>query len=90
MQSTFAVPSSSFYWGQIEADMLQALQRKSHVFVTGTNDENKRQIRADSERYRDAGIENVSLIFENQRLDAMPDPDHMDEAFRFLDARLRR
>jgi predicted peptidase len=80
----------SFYSKEMEPDQLQALQRKFHVFITGTNDEEKGQIRSDYEKYQKDGIANVKLIFEMQRLGAMPKPDHMDEAFRFFDSRLRR
>jgi len=75
---------------ELSPDHLQAVQRKYHVFITGTNDKNKRRIRSDYEKFQEDGIANVKLIFEMQRLEAMPKPDHMDEAFRFFDARLRR
>jgi predicted peptidase len=80
----------SFYSKELDSDHMQALQRKYHVFITGTNDEKKGQIRSDYEKYQKNGITNVKLIFEMQRLGAMPKPEHMDEAFHFLDSRLRR
>ena len=76
----------SWYSDQLGADHLQALQRKRHVFVTGTNDESKRQVRSHYEKYQQDGIANVKLIFEMQRLGEMPSAAQMDEAFRFLDA----
>lgn len=79
----------SFYSSELDPDQLQALQRKYHVFITGTNDEKKGQIRSDYEKYQKDGIANVKLIFEMQRLGAMPSPENMDEAFRFFDSRLR-
>jgi len=75
----------SVMWQALEPDMLEMLQRKGHVFVTGTNDPNKAQIRTDYEAYKEAGINNVKLIFDTQHIDDLPDADHMDEAFRFLD-----
>ena len=76
---------TSVMWKSLEADLLEALQRKRHVFITGTNDDAKAQIRSDYESYQDAGIHEVKLIFDTQRIGKMPDPDHMDEAIRFLD-----
>ena len=73
-----------------DPDHLQAMQRKHHVFITGTNDKNRGRIRADYESYQEDGITNVKLIFDTKRLEAMPKPEHMDEAFQFFDSRLRR
>jgi predicted peptidase len=80
----------SFDSDALNPDQMQAMQRKFHVFVTGTNDENKNRIRADYEKYQQAGISNARLIYDLQRIGAMPGADHMDEAFRFFDARLRQ
>ena len=80
----------SFYSDQIGPDEIAAMQRKSHVFITGTNDERKHQIRSDYESYQKAGIEKLLLIFDNQRLGPMPSADNMDEAFGFFNAQLRR
>ena len=80
----------AWYSDQLDPDYLQALQRKHHVFVTGTNDKNKRQVRSVYERYQGDGIANVKLIFEMQRLGAMPGADHMDDAFRFFDLQAQR
>ena len=80
----------SYYVKEWDPDQLQALQRKYHVFITGTNDKKKRQIRSDYEKYQEDGIANAKLIFEMQRLGEMPKSEHMDEAFRFFDSRLRR
>ena len=76
---------TSAMWKSIAADRLEMLQRKRHVFITGTNDSAKTQIRSDYESYKEAGIPGVKLIFDTQRIDKMPAPDHMDEAIRFLD-----
>lgn len=79
----------SFYVKGMDPDHLQALQRKYHVFITGTNDENKNRIRSDYENYQKDGIDNVKLIFDMQRLEDVPEPEHVDEAFQFFDSRLR-
>jgi len=76
---------TSVMWKSIKADRLEQLQRKRHVFITGTNDDAKTRIRSDYESYQKAGIEGVKLIFDTQRIGKIPDPDHMDEAIRFLD-----
>lgn len=80
----------SFDAGLLDAEFQQAMQRKYHVFITGTNDRNKAQVRYDYDKYQESGIENARLIFDMQRLDDMPKPEHMDEAFQYLDARLAR
>lgn len=80
----------SYHVPDLDPDKLEALQRKHHVFITGTNDKNKRQIRSDYEKYQEDGITGVKLIFDTKRLEDMPQPNHLDEAFRFLDSRLRR
>jgi len=80
----------SFYTKDMSPDHLQAMQRKYHVFITGTNDEKKRQIQSDYQSYQKDGIANVKLIFDTKRLEAMPQAEHMDEAFAFFDSRLRR
>lgn len=80
----------SLYVPGLEADQLQALQRKYHVFISGTNDENKNKVRSDYGKYQNDGITNVKLIFDTKRIDEMPQPEHMDEAVRFLDSRLSR
>jgi len=76
---------TSVMWKSIKEDRLEQLQRKRHVFITGTNDDAKARIRSDYESYQKAGIHEVKLIFDTQRIGKMPDPDHMDEAIRFLD-----
>ena len=75
----------SVMWQTLEPDMLEMLQRKRHVFITGTNDAAKSQVRSDFESYKEAGITNVKLIFDTQRIGDLPDADHMTEAIRFLD-----
>lgn len=80
----------SLFSPRFTPDHIQSLQRKYHVFMTGTDDERKGQIQADYEAYRNQGISNVKLIFDTQRLGATPQLEYMDEAFGFLDARLRR
>ena len=76
----------SVMWQALEPDMLEMLQRKRHVFITGTNDPNKGQIRRDYEAFKKAGVNNVKLIFDTQRIGDLPDADHMNEALRFLDS----
>jgi len=79
--------SGSQYWGQLDPEKLVNLQRKRHVFITGTNDKAKTAIRHDYESYKKDGIENTKLIFETGRLPSMPDPEHMTEALQYLDSR---
>ena len=74
----------SFFSPEIAPDLVEALQRKAHVFITGTNDDGKRQIQSDYESYQERGISKVKLIFDNQRLGEVGSPEQMDEAFRFL------
>ena len=74
----------SFLSSQFTADHIQSLQRKAHVFITGTNDEAKQKVRSDYESYQRLGITNATLIFDNQRLGAVGSAEQMDEAFRFL------
>jgi hypothetical protein len=77
----------SQHWGAIDAEKLENLRRKRHVFITGTNDKAKTLVRRDYELYKKDGIENAKLIFETGRLPSMPEPEHMDEALRYLDSR---
>ena len=74
----------SFFSPELAPDLIEALQRKAHVFITGTNDDGKHRIQSDYERYQQQGISNVKLIFDNQRLGDVGSPEQMDEAFRFL------
>ena len=76
----------SAMWNSLAEDQLEQLRRKRHVFITGTNDAAKDQVRRHAEAYQEAGIENVELIFDTQRIDAVPEPRHLDEAIRYLDA----
>ncbi len=75
----------SVMWKTLPADRLEMLQRKRHVFITGTNDKLKARIRSDHGAYKKAGIENAKLIFDTQRIDRLPGPDHMREAIQYLD-----
>lgn len=75
----------SVMWTALEPDKLEMLQRKRHVFITGTNDKLAARIRSDRASYEEAGIENTKLIFDTKRIDRLPDPDHMVEAIRYLD-----
>ncbi|MEO1246254.1 MAG: hypothetical protein AAFX56_11290 [Pseudomonadota bacterium] len=77
----------SFFSPELTADLVESLQRKGHVFITGTNDKAKRQVQSDYETYQQQGISDVKLIFDTQRLGDVGSPEQMDEAFRFLDAR---
>jgi predicted peptidase len=74
----------SFYSPQLTPDHIQSLQRKAHVFITGTNDQAKQQIQSDYETYQRQGIASATLIFDTQRLGDVGSPEQMDEAFRFL------
>lgn len=74
----------SFYSPQLTPDHIQSLQRKAHVFITGTNDEAKQQIQSDYNQYQNRGIMNATLIFDTQRLGDVGSAEQMDEAFRFL------
>lgn len=78
----------SVMWQDLDPDRLEMLRRKRHVFITGTNDPNKAQIRSDYESYKDAGIEDVKLIFDTRHIGDLPDADHLTEAIRFLDGQL--
>jgi hypothetical protein len=80
--------SGSLYSRDFTAEQLEILGRKHHVFITGTNDRAKTQVRRDYKSYKKAGIQNVKLIFEMGRLGKMPKPEHIDEALRYLDSRL--
>lgn len=80
----------SFYSDNLTDDNIQGLQRKYHVFITGTNDPAKGKVRSDYKACQENGIADVKLIFDTKRIDAMPRPDQMDEALRFLDSRLHR
>ena len=72
-------------WQDLEEERLALLQRKRHVFITGTNDEAKGEVRRIYEKYRSLGIENTKLIFAMRRLGAMPEPEQIEEALSFLD-----
>lgn len=74
----------SFYSSQLTPDHIQSLQRKAHVFVTGTNDPAKQQVQSDYAAYQRQGITNATLIFDTQRLGDVGSAEQMDEAFRFL------
>ena len=71
----------------LDPDFRQAMRRKHHVFITGTNDKNKAKVRSDYEKYQSMGIDNVKLIFDTQRLEAVPKSEQIGEAFRYLDTR---
>ena len=75
----------SVMWKTLPPDRLEMLQRKRHVFITGTNDKLKSRIRSDADAYEKAGIANVKLIFDTQKIGRLPDPDHMRKAFQYLD-----
>jgi len=74
----------SFFSPKLTPDHVEALQRKAHVFITGTNDDGKRQIQSDYKLYQQQGISRVHLIFDNQRIGNVGSPEQMDEAFGFL------
>ncbi len=68
----------------------QAMQRKYHVFMTGTDDLQKDRIRGDHDAYLRNGFYNSKLIFDTQRLGPVPKPELLDEAVGFFDARFVR
>ena len=80
----------SFYWQDQRLPTVDNLQRKYHVFITGTNDKAKQTVRRDYQNYKKEGIENVKLIFDMDRIGDWPKPDQMDEALAYLDSRLMR
>jgi len=75
----------SVMWTTLPPDRLEMLQRKRHVFITGTNDKLKARIRSDADAYQKAGIPNVKLIFDTQKIGRLADPDHMRKAIQYLD-----
>ncbi len=75
----------SAMWVTIGDDQLEQLRRKRHVFITGTNDKAKNQVRSHYEAHRDAGVEHVKLIFDTKRIEEVPKAEHIDTAIRFLD-----
>lgn len=72
-------------WQSLEEDRLAMLQRKRHVFITGTNDKAKNEIRRAYAKYKSLGIENTKLIFATRRLGPMPERGQIEEALRYLD-----
>jgi len=82
--------SGSAYWGSIKPEQLENLRRKQHVFITGSNDKAKAAIRTDYENYKKDGIANVKLIYDTKGPGKVVKPEYMDEAIRYLDARLAR
>ena len=75
----------SAMWVEIGDDQLQQIQRKRHVFITGTNDKAKAQVQDHYEAHKAAGVEHVKLIFDTKRIEQVPKPEHIDAAIRFLD-----
>ena len=73
-------------WETLPPDLLEMVQRKRLVFITGTNDDQAPRIRSAHAAYEKAGVENAKLIYDTQRIGHLPDPDHMREAIEFLDA----
>lgn len=80
----------SYFWGEQEVASIDNVRRKHHVFITGTNDPAKVQVRNDYGRFRDDGVANARLIYDTRRLQDPPQPEHFEEALAFLDARLSR
>ena len=75
----------SAMWATIGDDQLEQIQRKRHVFITGTNDQAKDQVRSHYEAYQAAGVEQVKLIFDTKRIEDIPEAEHVEAAIRFLD-----
>jgi hypothetical protein len=80
----------SQYWHGGQPEGIDNLRRKYFVFITGTNDKAKTEIRKDYERYKKDGMEHSKLIFEMKSLGRTPSTAQMDEAIRYLDSRLTR
>lgn len=79
--------SGSMHWGTLDADSLENLRRKRHVFITGSNDKAKSKVRSDYKLYQNDGIEDAKLIFVERGPGETPDAELIDEAIRYLDAR---
>ncbi len=77
----------SYHSEDFGPDTVQALQRKRHVFISGTDDKYKGGVRSDFKKYKEDGIANSKLIFATQRLGKTPAADLIEEAVGFLDAR---
>ena len=77
----------SAMWVEIGDDQLGQIQRKRHVFITGTNDKAKAQVQQHYEAHKAAGVEHVKLIFDTKRIEEVPKAQHIDTAIRFLDGR---
>lgn len=75
----------SVMWKTLPQDRLEMLQRKRHVFITASNDDARQRVRADYNSYKEAGINNAKLIYDTKNIGRLPDPDHMNEAIRYLD-----
>ena len=80
--------TGSWFWGEQSVAGIDNVRRKHHVFITGTNDPAKVQVRNDYGRYRDDGVADARLIYDTRRLQDPPQPEHLEEALDFLDARL--
>ncbi|MDJ0812413.1 MAG: hypothetical protein QNJ23_01695 [Woeseiaceae bacterium] len=75
----------SAMWVTISDDQLEQVRRKRHVFITGTNDPAKDQVRGHYEAHNAAGVEHTKLIFDMKRIEEVPKTEHIDAALRFLD-----
>ena len=80
----------SQYWHGGEPEGIDSLRRKHYVFITGTNDKAKTNIRSDYERYKRDGLQNTKLIYDMKSVGRTPSPEQMDEAIRYLDSHLMR
>jgi len=80
----------SQYWHGGQPESIDNLRRKYYVFITGSNDDAKTEIRKDYERYKRDDIEHAKLIFDMKSVGRNPSPDQMDEAIRHLDSHLMR
>jgi hypothetical protein len=82
--------NGSYFWGEQSAPELDVARRKHYVFITGTNDQAKVQVRNDYGYYRDDGVQQAKLIYDTKKLADPPQAEHLDEALAFLDSRLNR
>jgi hypothetical protein len=78
----------SQYWHGGQPEGVDNLRRKHYVFITGSNDKAKGDIRKDYDRYKRDGVKNVKLIYEMKSVGRNPSPAQMDEAIRYLDSHL--
>ena len=78
--------NGSANWGADKPDTFDYLARKPHAFIIGSGDKKWQAVRADYDRYKAGGVENVKLLYRSGTIRDWPDAEQMDEALAFLDA----